>query len=67
MDITKYNDVSNVTTEQYFKNNKFAVNMFNSKYAHTREDGTKEQVPDVFKRISDNLVVFEKDNSYSDI
>jgi len=43
-----YDDVKNVTTEEYFENNKYAVDMFQTKYAHTKENGEKETPAEVF-------------------
>jgi hypothetical protein len=43
-----FDDVKEVTTEEYFRNNSFATDMFNSKYAHTKEDGSKENPAEVF-------------------
>ncbi|MFW6122241.1 MAG: hypothetical protein ACOC80_15265 [Petrotogales bacterium] len=64
--MTSYEDVKNVTTQEYYRNNEFAVDMFNSKYAHTIENEEKEQVPDVFYRNVDNLIQFEKDRKNFD-
>jgi len=43
-----YDDVKNVTTEEYFEDNKYAVDMFQAKYAHTKENGEKETPAEVF-------------------
>lgn len=63
---TKFDDVANVTTGEYFKENQFAVDMFLSKYAHTKNEGEKENPAEVFQRNCRELGQFEKDNSVLD-
>ena len=40
IEVTDFNDVKNITTDEYFKNNEFAVDMFNAKYSHIKNDET---------------------------
>lgn len=40
--LTKYEDVKDITIEDYYKDNAFAVDMFKSKYSHTKDSGEKE-------------------------
>lgn len=46
--MVKYDDVKGITAEEYFKNNEYAVDMFNSKYAHVKENSEKETPAEVF-------------------
>jgi len=64
-----FDDVKDIKAEEYFKDNQYAVNMFNSKYAVTKDDGEKETPAEVFYRISDGLSKYENDNKeyYRDI
>ena len=55
-----FEDVKDVTTEEYFSGEKFASDMFNAKYSHTKEDNTKETPAEVFWRIAYGLSRFEK-------
>lgn len=62
MEIVSYNDKKHITTEEYYKNNRFAVDIVNNKYAFN-----DESIIDVFNRIVVNLIQFENDNSMQDI
>lgn len=42
-----FKDVRYISTEEYFNNNEYAVDMFESKYAHNTED-RKETPAEVF-------------------
>ena len=48
-------------TEDYFKNNQMAVDIFNAKYAFEKENGEKENVLEVFTRVARNLAVYESE------
>lgn len=56
-----FDNVKDISAEEYFKNNKYAVDMFLKKYSHKKEDGTKETPAEVFWRISSELAEFEDD------
>lgn len=43
-----FDNVKDISAEEYFKNNKYAVDMFLKKYSHKKEDGTKETPAEVF-------------------
>lgn len=55
----KFEDVKNITTEEYFKGNEFAINVFKDKYSLTKEDGTKETPAEVWWRVADGLASVE--------
>ena len=61
MQIVSYEDKKHITTEQYYKNNAFAVNMVKSKYPIDNES-----IVDVFNRVVTNLIQFEEDKSLQD-
>lgn len=61
MQIVSYEDKKHITTEQYYKNNAFAVDMVKSKYPIG-----DESIVGVFNRITTNLIQFEKDKSIQD-
>lgn len=48
-------------TEDYFKNNQMAIDIFNAKYAFDKENGEKENVLEVFTRVARNLAVYESE------
>jgi len=50
-----------VETEDYFKNNQMAIDIFNAKYAFDKENGEKENVLEVFTRVARNLAVYESE------
>lgn len=63
-----FDDVKHISTKEYFNNNEYAVDMFESKYAHNIED-RKETPAEVFYRVSNELAQFEdgdKKNHYRD-
>ena len=62
IEVTDFNDVKNITTDEYFKNNEFAVDMFNAKYSHIKNDGNKQNPSEVFYRVANGLSQFE--NNY---
>ena len=54
--MTKYNDVKNLTTEEYFKNNQFSVDAFNKKYKlHPNETYVQ-----ALKRVCDAIASVEE-------
>lgn len=50
-----------MNTEDYFKNNQMAIDIFNAKYAFDKENGEKENVLEVFTRVARNLAVYESE------
>ena len=58
--VLNFEDVKNVITDDYFSKEKFAVDMFNTKYCHVKKDGTKETPAEVFWRIAYKLSKFEE-------
>lgn len=48
--LTRYEDVREVTAEEYYEGDKLAVDTFNTKYAFAREDGTRETPAECFRR-----------------
>jgi len=59
-EITKFEDVKKVTTEEYFNNNQFSVDAFNKKYAAKKENGEIETYVEALKRVCDYLASAEK-------
>lgn len=64
--IINFEDVKNTTADEYFSGEKFAVDMFDAKYSHTKEGGGKETPSDVFLRIAYELSRFEKSKKNQD-
>ena len=64
--IINFEDVKNIITDDYFSKEKFAVDMFNTKYCHIKKDGTKETPAEVFWRIAYELSRFEKSKKEQD-
>lgn len=62
MQIVSYEDKKHITTEQYYKNNAFAIDMVKSKYFIG-----DESIVDAFNRIVTNLIQFEEDKSIQDM
>ena len=56
----KFEDVKNVTTAEYFSKDKYAVDMFEAKYAKEKQDHTRETPAEVFWRVSSGLAAMEK-------
>lgn len=56
-----FNDVRYVSTEEYFNNNEYAVDMFESKYANNTKD-RKETPAEVFYRVASELANFESED-----
>ena len=54
-----FDSVKDVTAKEYFSGDNYAVDIFNAKYAHTKEDGTLETPGEVFWRVAKGLEVFE--------
>lgn len=59
--MVKFNEVKHISTEEYFNNNEYAVDMFESKYAHDLND-RKETPAEVFYRIASELAQFEDED-----
>jgi ribonucleoside-diphosphate reductase alpha chain len=59
MEIINFEDVKSVTAEGYFSGDKYAVDIFNTKYAMIKTDGTKETPAEVFYRVAKGLSVYE--------
>lgn len=55
----KFEDVKDISTEQYFSGDNYAVDMFNAKYPHVKEDGIKETPAEVFQRVAKELASME--------
>ena len=58
--ITNFEDVKDITAENYFSGEKFASDMFSAKYCHIKSNGNKETPAEVFWRIAYELSRFEK-------
>lgn len=57
----KYDDVKNLTTEEYFHGNKFSIDAFNKKYSFHNDDGTaSETYVQALKRVCDFVASVEK-------
>lgn len=62
-EIIDFESVANVSIEEYFRNNSFAVDMFRSKYCHSSEE--EEETPaQVFQRIATGLSYKESLKKY---
>lgn len=61
--LINFDDVKNITAEEYFSGDKYAVDMFNTKYALTKEDGGKETPAEVFWRVASNMASVEKNST----
>lgn len=63
--------IKHVTTEEYFKNNQYAIDIFNAKYAFTKDNGEKETASEVFYRVASELAKMEetkeKEDYYRDL
>ena len=59
MKIINFEDVKSVTAAEYFSGDKYAVDIFNAKYAMIKADGSKETPADVFYRVAKGLSVYE--------
>lgn len=62
--LTKYEDVKDITIEDYYKDNAFAVDMFKSKYSHTKDSGEKETPARVWYRVASGLSTHEMDKQH---
>ncbi|MFW6014991.1 MAG: LAGLIDADG family homing endonuclease [bacterium] len=60
----RYEEVKEITAEEYFNNNQYSIDMFNNKYAHTKKNDEKETPAEVFKRVSEELAKYEKDSDF---
>jgi len=58
-----FNDVKDITTEEYFSQESFAADMFNAKYSLEKTEGTKETPAEVFLRIASGLSEMETDEN----
>lgn len=57
----KFEDVKDITAAQYFSGDNYAVDIFNAKYPHVKEDGSKETPAEVFMRVALELATMETD------
>ena len=57
--MTKFEDVKNITIEEYFDGNQFSINTFRDKYSFTKQDGSKETPAEVWKRVADEIASME--------
>lgn len=68
MALTRFEDVADVTTEDYFNGNQMCINVFYSKYTHfLQEEERRETPPEVFKRNARELARFESDPKYEEM
>ena len=68
MALTRFEDVADVTTEDYFNGNQMCINVFYSKYTHfLQEEERRETPPEVFKRNAGELARFESDPKYEEM
>lgn len=58
--MTRFEDVKDITIEEYFKGNAFSVNTFRDKYSCKKQDGTKETVAEVFWRVCSRIAEMEE-------
>lgn len=56
----KFEDVKNQSTEEYFEDNKFSIDVFNKKYANVKENKEKETYVEAIKRVCDFIASCEK-------
>ena len=57
----KYDDVKNLTTEEYFRGNKFSIDAFNKKYSFQDDEGkASETYVQALKRVCDFVASVEK-------
>ena len=61
-EIIKFEDVKNITSEEYFNGDNYAVSIFNEKYCFIKDDGEKETPAEVFDRICKNISKFEEND-----
>lgn len=59
----KYEEVKNITANEYFRGNEYVVNVFNKKYAFTKNDGTVETPAEVFWRVANSIGAMEDDET----
>jgi len=57
---TRYEDVANVTTEEYFQGNKFSIDVFRKKYSLEKDDGKYEEYPEAVWRVCQHIASVEK-------
>lgn len=60
--MTKYDDVKNISTEEYFKGNQFSIDAFNKKYSLLDKDTGEplESYPQALKRVCDYVASVEE-------
>lgn len=56
----KYEDVKNQTTEEYFNNNQFSIDVFNKKYSLKLPNGKSETYVQAIKRVCDYIASAEE-------
>jgi ribonucleoside-diphosphate reductase alpha chain len=58
-----YEDVKNITAEDYFSNDSYAVGVFNKKYAFSKGGSVMETPAEVFWRVAYNIGAVEEDEN----
>jgi ribonucleoside-diphosphate reductase alpha chain len=54
--MNKFEDVKDVSCQEYFSGEQFACDVFKNKYCHTKENGEKETPAEVFYRVASGLL-----------
>jgi len=63
INIINFDDVKDISIQDYFSNESFAEDMFNIKYSLKKQDGNKETPAEVFLRIASGLSEMETDDN----
>lgn len=58
--MTLFEEVKNITTEEYFNNNQFSIDAFNKKYSQKLPNGKNETYPQALKRVCDYIASAEE-------
>ena len=58
--MTLFEEVKNITTEEYFNNNQFSVDAVNKKYSQKLQNGKNETYPQAVKRVCDYIASAEE-------
>lgn len=61
-ELVNFEDVKDITAEEYFSDNALAVDAFNAKYAFDKEASTKETPAEVFMRVAEGLAQYEDED-----
>jgi len=60
LDLVDFNLVRDMSVEEYFSKDAFAVDIFKAKYCQTKDDGVLETPAEVFWRVASNLAAVEE-------